>query len=152
LHVTPIFTSPPNVGQQFIIINNDSNDPITGTFAGLAENAGFNAGGYGFRINYAAGTGNDVFLTLTNIPVDFFFTNTLGGDFFLPSNWIPIAVPGVTNNANFTNNSSYTVSWTAGATNANAFFDATSGLLTESLGVFAWQLTNSYILGPNAGA
>src|SRR5205823_10001355 len=131
LHVIPLFTKPVAVGQQFTIINNDGADPITGTFSGLAENSGFSAGGYGFRINYAAGSGNDVVLTLTNIPVDFFFTNVLGGDFLDPLNWFPTGVPGSTNNANFTNSGTYTVSWTGSASNANAFFALTNGIITE---------------------
>src|SRR6185295_1933542 len=32
------------------------------------------------------------------------------------------------------------------------FFNASSGNVTQSLGAFAWQLTNSYIVGQNAGA
>ena len=150
LHVIPFFSSPVSVGQQFTIINNDGAEPVTGTFNALPENSGFNAGGYGFRINYAAGTGNDVVLTLTNIPVDFFFTNSLGGDFFDAPNWIPNAVPGPTNNANFTNNASYTVSWSANVSNANAFFNVTNGTVTESLGAFSWLITNSYVIGQNA--
>ncbi len=68
LHVTAAFTTPVAVGQKFIIINNDSSDAITGTFSGLAEGATTSTGGYKFTISYVGGTGNDVVLTLTNVP------------------------------------------------------------------------------------
>ncbi len=56
----------PTEGQQFIIINNDLTDTVTGTFAGLAEGALVSAGPRQFRITYKGGTGNDVVLTATN--------------------------------------------------------------------------------------
>src|SRR6185295_16994203 len=140
------------VNQQFIIINNDGADPIVGTFNGLPEGSGFSAGGFGFRINYAAGTGNDVVLTLTNVPTDFFFTNVLGGNCLNPQNRIPNFVPTRTNNANFTSNATYNVTWTGGVSNANAFFNASSGTVTQSIGAFVWLLTNSYVVGQNPGS
>lgn len=54
----------PAVGQTFTIVNNDGIDPVTGTFAGLAENDVFYAGTTSFRISYAGGSNsNDVVLT-----------------------------------------------------------------------------------------
>jgi autotransporter-associated beta strand protein len=58
----------PNVGDQFVIIDNDGIDLITGTFNGLANGAVFNVGDIGYRINYDGGTGNDVVLTVLNAP------------------------------------------------------------------------------------
>lgn len=59
----------PVLNDSFVIINNDGSDAITGTFAGLAQNAEFTlAGGYKFRISYTGGTGNDVTLTSTYVP------------------------------------------------------------------------------------
>lgn len=57
----------PTVGQTFKIIDNQGSNPLTGTFAGLAEGATFVNGGITFRISYVGGDGNDV--TLTVIPV-----------------------------------------------------------------------------------
>ena len=68
LTVIPNFTTPVSIGQQFVIINNDGVDPVSGTFSGLANGAQFTAGGYTFRINYNGGTGNDVVLTLLGVP------------------------------------------------------------------------------------
>ena len=68
LTVVPDFTTPVAPGQQFTIINNNLSDPITGAFDGLAEGAAVDVGGYDFTISYAGGTGNDVVLTLTNVP------------------------------------------------------------------------------------
>jgi uncharacterized repeat protein (TIGR02543 family) len=54
----------PTAGQTFTIVNNDGNDPVTGTFAGLAENDVFYSGTTSFRISYAGGSNNnDVVLT-----------------------------------------------------------------------------------------
>lgn len=70
LTVIPAFPpGQPTVGDQFVILNNDGADPITGTFAGLPNGATFNAGDIGFRINYNGGTGNDVVLTVQSVTV-----------------------------------------------------------------------------------
>jgi len=68
LNVIPAFTTPVALGQQFIILNNNGGQPITGTFNGLAEGASITAANYKFTISYVGGTGNDVVLTLTSIP------------------------------------------------------------------------------------
>jgi T5SS/PEP-CTERM-associated repeat protein len=57
-----------------------------------------------------------------------------------------------TNNANFTSNATYNVTWTGGVSNANAFFNASSGTVTQSIGAFVWLLTNSYVVGQNPGS
>jgi autotransporter-associated beta strand protein len=51
------------VGDQFVIINNDGTDPVSGTLTGLPQNAKLYIGGQLFQINYAGGTGNDVVLS-----------------------------------------------------------------------------------------
>ena len=51
------------VGQQFMIINNDGADAVTGTFTGLPQNSSLYMGGEQFTISYTGGTGNDVVLT-----------------------------------------------------------------------------------------
>jgi autotransporter-associated beta strand protein len=70
LNVIPGFTpfDAPQQGSTFTIINNDGADAVTGTFAGLPNNAVF-TNGLQFRINYASGDGNDVVLTITNIAI-----------------------------------------------------------------------------------
>jgi autotransporter-associated beta strand protein len=52
-----------SVGDSFTIVANDGADAVTGTFAGLAQNATVSAGGYVFTISYVGGDGNDVTLT-----------------------------------------------------------------------------------------
>jgi autotransporter-associated beta strand protein len=61
----------PTDGQTLVILNNDGADAVTGAFGGLTEGAVFSVGGTSFRISYAGGTGNDVTLTVTNIPLRF---------------------------------------------------------------------------------
>jgi len=56
----------PAIGSTFTIINNDSTDTVTGTFAGLSEGSNVVLSGYNFTISYTGGTGND--LTLTVVP------------------------------------------------------------------------------------
>jgi autotransporter-associated beta strand protein len=68
LTVVAAFTTPVAIGQQFIIINNDGVDSITGTFSGLPEGATITVGNYKFTISYIGGAANDVVLTLTAIP------------------------------------------------------------------------------------
>src|SRR5262249_25631907 len=55
-------------------------------------------------------------------------------------------------NANFTSNASYQVTWVADASVSNAVFNASSGTVTQAIGAFAWSMTNSYVVGRNAGA
>lgn len=58
----------PSVGDTFVVIDNDGADPVTGTFAGLAEGASVIAGTNGLRLTYAGGDGNDVALTVLEDP------------------------------------------------------------------------------------
>lgn len=84
LNVTAGFglSNAPAVGDTFTILNNDAAETITGTFAGLANNATFTADNLNFRINYNGGPGaNDVVLTLTNLTAaDAGLTTVLGGN------------------------------------------------------------------------
>lgn len=80
LTVVPAFTTPVAIGQQFVILNNDFSDAITGTFSGLAEGATITAGGYNFTISYVGGTGNDVMLTLISIPGEVASSAVTAGD------------------------------------------------------------------------
>src|SRR6185312_10540142 len=59
----------PATGDTFELINNDGNDAVNGTFAGLGEGATFTQGGITYSISYVGGTGNDVVLTVGNAPV-----------------------------------------------------------------------------------
>ena len=53
----------PTAGQTYTIINNDDNDAVQGTFAGLAEGSTVSVNGVSLSISYHGGTGNDVTLT-----------------------------------------------------------------------------------------
>ena len=61
-------TFTPAVGQSFVIIDNDGNDAVIGTFAGLAEGdivtSNFNGAGLAANITYMGGDGNDVAITI----------------------------------------------------------------------------------------
>lgn len=53
----------PSGGNQLKILDNASGNPVSGTFAGLAQGELFSAGGTLFQINYTGGDGDDVVLT-----------------------------------------------------------------------------------------
>jgi len=54
-------------GSQYMILQNNSTAPITGTFLGLPEGALFEAGGNQFAITYIGGEGNND-VVLTSVP------------------------------------------------------------------------------------
>ena len=58
----------PAKGTTYTIIDNDGSDAVTGTFTGLAEGATFTVDGYVFAVSYTGGDGNDVVLTVQNVP------------------------------------------------------------------------------------
>jgi hypothetical protein len=62
----------PSLGDSFIIVDNDSTDPITTAFFGLEEGASltefFGGQAFLFEITYAGGTGNDIVLNAVPIP------------------------------------------------------------------------------------
>lgn len=58
----------PAKGQVYTIIDNDGTDAVTSTFTGLAEGATFTANGYVYKVSYVGGSGNDVTLTVMNVP------------------------------------------------------------------------------------
>lgn len=66
----------PAVGQSYTIINNDSNDAVTGTFVGMADDSSFTQNGVTYTINYNGGDGNDVVLTVTAVPATVVAPNT----------------------------------------------------------------------------
>ena len=74
-----LFLSP---AASLTIIDNDGSDPVTGTFAGLAEGAQFTtASGAVFTISYHGGDGNDVVLS-NPAPVTYFLSEGATGSFF----------------------------------------------------------------------
>jgi autotransporter-associated beta strand protein len=92
--LTVVFLSAPTVGQQFMIIdNNTDEDPVTGTFYGLPEGATFSVGAYQVTITYVGGDGNDVELTVTSFA---FVWSGLDIDDSLwssPDNWVGHVAP-----------------------------------------------------------
>lgn len=58
----------PPVNKQYVLIDNDGTDAVTGTFKDLAEGATFSRNGYTYQIGYKGGDGNDVVLTIKNVP------------------------------------------------------------------------------------
>jgi T5SS/PEP-CTERM-associated repeat protein len=58
----------PAIGAEFLILDNDASDPISGMFAnGSTVKAAYSAGLYEFAIDYSAGTGNDLSLTAQTV-------------------------------------------------------------------------------------
>lgn len=66
-----------NIGQQIVILNNDDDDGLAGTFNNLPEGAVLDLNGLAFQITYQGGTdGNDVVLTEVLPPNDVSVTVT----------------------------------------------------------------------------
>ncbi|HMP76105.1 MAG TPA: autotransporter-associated beta strand repeat-containing protein [Kiritimatiellia bacterium] len=72
------------------------------------------------------------------------WVNTAGGDFSTAGNWSPASVPGVGDHVRFTNAGTYTITFGQSVTNDRAWFNATGGVITLSLGSRYWSLTNSF--------
>src|SRR5262249_19217300 len=67
-------------GAIFVILNNDSNDPINGMFNGYMEGQTVNLNGIDATFSYAGGDGNDVTLS---VPGSTIYNETVGADFIL---------------------------------------------------------------------
>jgi acetyl esterase/lipase len=78
-------------GQSFVIIENDGNDPVNGTFSGRAEGSTFALGGATLTITYAGGDGNDVVLTAGNATKS--WTGAQSALWSNPQNWAPAGAP-----------------------------------------------------------
>jgi fibronectin-binding autotransporter adhesin len=76
-------------GNAFTLIANDGVDPVSGTFAGLAEGSTRVFNGTTLRISYVGGTGNDVVLTAIPAAATFDWSGQ-GGDaaWSTPGNWV----------------------------------------------------------------
>lgn len=81
------------VSNKFIIIDNDSNDPVTGTFKNLPEGATLIIGGAQFQITYHGGDGNDVALTQTSAVIP----PNMSGVQKLPDGKIQVTATGLPN-------------------------------------------------------
>lgn len=81
-----------------------------------------------------------------------YWTNSLGGTFGTGANWSLGSSPANADNARFTNNASYTITWDAVVSNAGAFFDAPGGTVKLSPGANVWQLGNMLGVGTSATA
>ncbi|MEQ8854305.1 LamG-like jellyroll fold domain-containing protein [Gimesia sp.] len=66
LNISSSFTAA--AGDQFLLIDNDDVDAVTGNFAGLAEGTLFSFNGNQVYITYQGGDGNDVVLTVNSPP------------------------------------------------------------------------------------
>jgi streptogramin lyase len=113
----------PEAGQKFIIIDNDGQDAVQGTFAGLAEGALVVSRNVPFTVSYKGGDGNDVVLTAA------------------PQDKYLIAA----NNANST--PAQTVkSWTTSRIlYLIMFIAAILGLLALALAAFRWQALQKHL-------
>jgi autotransporter-associated beta strand protein len=80
LHLPADFA--PALNTTYTIIDNDGNDPVVATFAGLAEGATVTSGNVSFRISYVGGTGNDVTLTVTSVVRDYLLSEGADSSFF----------------------------------------------------------------------
>lgn len=78
---------------------------------------------------------------------DTYWSNSGGGNYTNTANWVGGTVPGTADNANFTNNASYSITWTTDVTNSNAFFNAQSGTVTLNASPQTWSLLDQLVVG-----
>lgn len=78
-----------------------------------------------------------------------YWTNVAGGQFSTPANW-KSGVAGAVDNAIFSSNATYQVSWTANSATSEATFMA--GVVTQAIGGFRWQITNFCSIGGNSSS
>lgn len=81
----------PTIGQQFVLIDNDGTDPVSGTFSGRPEGSVTTLNGADLQLSYAGGTGNDVVLTCTFTPK--VWNGSISNLWSNPGNWTPTGVP-----------------------------------------------------------
>jgi len=67
LNVSLVNSFTPSVGDTFTVINNETGNPVSSTFAGLVQGATLTADGDLFQISYDGG-GNNEDVTLTEVP------------------------------------------------------------------------------------
>jgi len=70
LDVQRLSSYTPAAGTQFIIIDNDGTDAVTGEFEGMPAGSTFTIEGVTYRISYTGGSGNDVVLTVIDTTVE----------------------------------------------------------------------------------
>ena len=84
---------------------------------------------------------------------EYTFTNSVGSKSFnTGGNWDQGAVPGAEDNARFTNNASYTVTWSSTVSNSSAYFDAPGGIVTLNPGSYTWRVEGDFNIGQAAAA
>ena len=76
LNLSSSFTG--NQGTVFTIVDNQGSNAVSTTFNGLAEGAFIQANGRAYQISYIGGNGNDVTLTVYNLPSVTSFNPTTG--------------------------------------------------------------------------
>ncbi len=112
----------PAVSNSFRIIDNDGDDPVVGTFAGLSDGATFSLDGRDFIIQYTGGDGNDV--VLFAVPTSFYWDG--GGadeNWTTAENWSTDVAPIARDKLIFP----------AGAAQKNTTNDFVEGTLFESI-------------------
>jgi len=88
LSLSTQFTPP--TGSSFVIIDNRSGSPVTGTFTGKPEGAEILVNSLSFRISYTGGDGNDVVVTRSGAPaVTIAMPSLSGGQLRLQAQGLP---------------------------------------------------------------
>jgi autotransporter-associated beta strand protein len=160
LHVTNGFgiNDAPAEGTQFVIINNDGADAVSGTFNGLASGAIITSGGLKFQISYTGGTGNDVVLTVTNTALGFVSgsISSGNGDAFIQPNECNLLNVVITNLSGVlvTNISATLLSSTPGVSvvqPASLYPNLSSNGRGTNLTPFQLSIAPTFICGQNIG-
>ncbi len=84
---------PGAISNQYVIVNNDGADPVSGTFTALPEGGSVTNAGVVFTISYHGGDGNDIVLTQQSVSSG----AQIGGIQKLPGGEIQITAAGIPN-------------------------------------------------------
>lgn len=122
----------PSAGEAFTIVTNDGTDPVSGTFAGLAEGATTTVGGTSFAVSYRGGDGNDVSLTTRAAPTT--TTTTTSTTTTTTSTTTTSAPPSTTTTVAGSTTTTVPASGNLVASGANSERDARVALVLIALG------------------
>lgn len=127
------------IGQQFIIIHNETDNPTVGTFAGLEEGDTIAVDGYTLQISYVGDDGNDVVLTILAGPPVYH-----NATFSVPEN-SPVGT--VVGTAAATDSPGQAVSYQIIAGNtSDAFAIDGTGQITVNTAVLDYEVQSTYTL------
>jgi uncharacterized repeat protein (TIGR02543 family) len=144
-------THTPTAGQSFTIVDNDSTDAVTGTFAGLGEGATLTFNGVLMKITYAGGSnGNDVVLSPVTYTVTYDSNGGMGSQTdpnspYLSGSTVTVLGPGTITRTGYT-----FAGWNTAANGSGTSYNpGATFTITSNVTLYAQWTINTYTLSYN---